>query len=267
MSKSKRMKMKYFTRLLSMVMVVAMLVACVDDETSLATGDIQPIRIINVGSDTLRIGYLDQLQLVPTVQRGGKSGDAEGLKYQWQISTSPYDMGSIETEWTDLGNGTSLDVKMNSVISTSPYLLKLTVTDSINGNLQASKLYFVYVESNFRDGIVVSSTRDGRSSDFSLVMDKQLTLNFTGAPKVFHHILTEGQGKSNAEMMTQLTANVYGGSYTSAGAINQVWATTSEGHLYRYDTKSYAPNGTSLSGTDVLTYTGNHPKFSMTFQM
>ena len=261
------MKTKYFTRLLSMVMAVTALTACVDDETSQATGDIQPISIVNVGSDTLRIGYLDHLQLTPTIQRGSHVGDVEGLQYRWQISTSPYDMGSAETEWTDLGNGTSLDVSMNSVISTSPYLVKLTVTDSINGNLQATKLYFVYVESNFRDGIVVSSTRDGQSSDFSLVMDKPITLNFAGSPKVFHNILMEGQGKSNAELMTQLTANVYGGSYTAAGAINQVWATTSRGSLYRYDTKSYAPTGTSLSGTDVLTYTGNHPKFSMTFQM
>src|SRR3712207_3134460 len=108
------MKTKYFTRLLSMVMAVTALTACVDDETSQATGDIQPIYIANVGSDTLRIGYLDHLQLTPTIQRGSHVGDVEGLQYRWQISTSPYDMGSAETEWTDLGNGTSLDVDRKS---------------------------------------------------------------------------------------------------------------------------------------------------------
>ena len=111
--------------------------SCINDVSTLATGDIQSINITSPDvRDTLYVGYLDQLSIIPTVTRG-KSADTEGLVYQWEIGDEP---GNKPENYITIGKEADLQAIIKNEISTSPYLLRLTVTDTKNDNLKASKI-------------------------------------------------------------------------------------------------------------------------------
>lgn len=236
--------------------------SCINDVSTLATGDIQAINITSSDvRDTLYVGYLDQLSIIPTVTRG-TSADTGGLVYQWEIGDEP---GNKPENYIIIGKEANLQTIITNEISTSPYLLRLTVMDSKNGNLKASKIWEIYVQSTFIDGIAVTSTLDDKTSDFSLIMNKDITVNYNKEDKIYHNILKAATGSACDRLLSQLTFSVFSGTFTSTNTKNELWAVTDDGALYRYNTKDFSLDGTSLEGDAILTYTGSNPKFSHTF--
>ena len=236
--------------------------SCINDVSTLATGDIQAINITSSDvRDTLYVDYLDQLSIIPTVTRG-TSADTGGLVYQWEIGDEP---GNKPENYIIIGKEANLQTIITNEISTSPYLLRLTVMDSKNGNLKASKIWEIYVQSTFIDGIAVTSTLDDKTSDFSLIMNKDITVNYNKEDKIYHNILKAATGSACDRLLSQLTFSVFSGTFTSTNTKNELWAVTDDGALYRYNTKDFSLDGTSLEGDAILTYTGSNPKFSHTF--
>ncbi len=256
------MKMKSIKYWGTACLLLLGMTACIDDESTLATGILRAINITSPGTkDTIYVGYLDHLSITPSVSSGSESA-TDGLTYLWEIGDEP---GEKPENFITLSEDTQLNAVINSEISSSPYMLRLTVTDTKNENLKYSKLWQVYVQSSFIDGIAVSSTLDDKTSDFSLIMNKDLTVNYDRDDKIYHNILRSATGAPCDRLLTQLTFSVYSGSFTSTSTENSIWAVTADGALYRYDTKDFSLDGTSLNGDNILTYTANIPKFTSTF--
>lgn len=254
------MEKKYF--LWTLIFISLCVSSCINDDSTLATGDIQAVYIKSPNvRDTLYVGYLDQLSITPTITRG-TSHETEGLSFLWEMGDEP---GNKPENYITIGKEADLKTIIKNEISTSPYLLRLTVTDTKNNNLKASKIWEVYIQSTFVDGIAVSFTQDDQTSDFSLIMSKDITVNYNKEDKIYHNILRNATGEPCNRLLSQLTFSVYSGTFTSTNTKNELWAVTNNGALYRYNTKDFSLDGTSLEGDVILTYTGNNPKFSHTF--
>lgn len=254
--------MKRYLLFLIATALLTVPVSCIDDDSSFATGNIHTVEIApNTTSDTIRLGYQDTLRISPTISQGSQT-DNLALTYSWQIADQP---GSEPDDYTELGTSKDLNAVITNSVSNSPYKLKLVVTDTVNSNLQYTYLWDVYVQGSFLDGIVVASTHDGKTSDFSLIMDKNISVNYERADKVYHHVMENANGSPCQHLMKQLTHTVFSGSFDSPQAERQIWAVDDQGILYRYDASDFSLDGTSEEGTDVLTYTGSHPNFQFTF--
>lgn len=226
---------------------VLSLTACYDDESTLATKNIPEVSITSDDETTLYVGYLDQLDITPTVNRGTEA-DTVGLTYKWEITEE----AKTSSEMIELATTRDLHAVISNNIETTPYYLTYTVTDTQNGGLQYTKQWEVVVQSSFLDGIAVSDTRDGATSDLNLIMSKDLTLNYgQKADKVFYSMLENANGKPFDQLMTQLTYKPLG--QVQAATANYVWVVTSEGDVARFDTKDYSLSA-RLSEGGIMTY-------------
>lgn len=244
------MKSKYrLSYLLGSVILLASLASCYDDDSTLATHKVDDISIsTDDDASTLYVSYLDELDIKPTIKRGDKE-NTDGLTYKWEITELP---NENNPEWQEIGNEQELHTIINSTASTMPYYLRYTVTDTKNGNLQSSKLWKVVVQSAFLDGIVVSDTRDGSSSDFNLIMSKNLTVNYGNREdKVFHQILEKANGKPIGQLMSKLTYNAQG--HLNMTHENTLWTVTSAGDAVLFNTKDFTKTS-SLSEGGIVTY-------------
>ncbi len=220
--------------------------ACYDDESTFATDTIEQLSIEVSGEETLYVGYLEQLDIVPEIARG-KTVNPEGLEYLWEIG----DEAKVESgEYIQLGTEAELHAVINNPIAATPYYLRLTVTDKQNSDLQAVQLWQVYVRSLFLDGIVVSDTQDQTTSDLTLIMNKDFTLNYSGEEKIIRNILTNANGAPYDRLMTSLTYSSQG--YLWSSHTNLLWAVTGDGSCVRFNTQDFSENGNGEDGRIIL---------------
>ncbi len=238
-----------FSYLLGSAFVLVSLASCYDDESTLATNKIDDITIsTDDDASTLYVSYLDELDIKPIIKRGNQE-NTDGLTYKWEITELP---NENNPEWVEIGTDQDLHSVINSAVSTTPYYLRYTVTDTKNGNLQSSKLWKLVVQSAFLDGIVVSDTKDGATSDLNLIMSKNLTVNYGNkADKVFYQILEKANGKSLEQVMDKLTYNAQG--HLNLTHENTLWAVTTDGDAVLFNTKDFTKTS-CLSEGGVVTY-------------
>lgn len=243
------MKNKSNKFIFPIVIMALMITSCYQDDSTLKEREISDV-IITLDGDNdkeeLFVSYLDTLRIAPTANRGLAS-DTVGLEYKWEITETAYD----KAEWVEIGRQPHLNAIMNNMIATTPYFLRYSVTDLKNGNLQYDRLWKVYIKSAFLDGIVVSDTKDNVTSDLSLIMGKQFTLNYTKKDDVIYNIYEKANGKPFEALMTQLTYNLYGRYFSSH--TNQLWATTKDGDCVIFDTQDFSNLG-KISTGEVLAY-------------
>lgn len=237
--------------------MIAVITSCYNDDSTLADHPLKGITITTDGNETLYTSYLDYLDIAPVVNRGTAT-DTVGLTYRWQITEAPKD----QADWIDISSDPKLHAVMNNPIATSPYYLKLTVTDTQQGNIEAYKMWKVYINSAFLDGLLVSSTYDNQNSDFSLIMNNELTLNYNKEDQLFHNIIEKANGSPLDGLMTQLTFNMYGRPILSH--TNQVWAVMADGDCVRFDTEDYSQTA-RLSEGGIMTYRPEGLKCTNTF--
>lgn len=237
-----------FSMLLGAASILS-LASCYDDDSSLASGKLPDVTITTADdASTYYVSYLDELNITPTVNRG-TAGDDEGLTYKWEITELPKDNS---TEWIELGTDRDLHAVMNNDVSTQPYYLRYTVTDTKNAGLQYTKLWKVVIQSAFLDGIVVSDTKDGSTSDLNLIMSRNLTTNYGDkADKVTYGIIAKAQGSPFDKLMTSLTYNAQGN--LSLTHVNNLWAVTADGDAVLFNTEKYEQTA-RLSEGGILTY-------------
>lgn len=217
------------------------LAGCYEDKTTYATNSIDGVELnIDPQEQTLRIGYMEELNLAPDITQGGRT-DAPDLSYEWAINSSPG-----KDDFTVIGEEKELHTLLTNAISQDFYTLKLTVTDTAHDDLQYIFLWKIYVQSAFLDGLLVCDTRDGTSSDFSLILNKQLTTNYDKEEKIFRNILSEA-GNTYPGLIEDLYPSTYGG---YRGSINQVWAIDQDRRAVYFDCKDYSMTPME----DIFTY-------------
>lgn len=93
------------------------------------------------------------------------------LAYEWKITVTS---NGNETTFSKLSEEKDLERVITQAPSQKPYSLVFTVTNKRTG-VQYMQRYNVYVISRMGDGVLVADTRDGATSDISLVRNKYVS--------------------------------------------------------------------------------------------
>lgn len=218
--------------------------SCYKDKSMLATKTIPEALLDTTGmSGNIYIGYQETLKLAP------KATGLEGrnLAYQWAISEKVHTERS--TDLKVIGESLELDYKVERPIASTPYWLRLTVTDKDNGGLQTIYSWRVYVQSAYITGLAVANTRDGKTTNISYAKNKNVSTNYKGEQVVIQDLLTDE---------TKIDGLVSSLWYTSLGRqwskhTSQLWAVTKEGKAVRFNTQDFSLNGHS-DKTDLILY-------------
>lgn len=228
--------------IITFAVAASLLTACYDDKSSYITNPIDDVVLADANTD-IRIGYLQELDFAPTLTQGGVSLDEGNYSYLWQINEIPR-----SNEFETIGTEKELHVTLTNSISTGAYTLTLTVSD-LDNDLQYLFSWNLYVQSAFLDGLVVSDTKDGQSSDLTLVLNKQLTVNYDKEETIFRNIIASSTGAAYPALLSSLTPSLM--SYiTSSGLVNNLWAIDDVGNPVRFNCEDYS----FATGRDVLLY-------------
>ena len=100
--------------------------------------------------------------------------------------------------------------------------------------------------------MLISETNNDQTSDFTLIENKSLTVNYGNKEeRIFRNILEKANGAPYTGLMAGLRYEMMG--YANVGThTNQVWAITNNGCV-RFDTESFKENG-NLEDGKILTY-------------
>lgn len=179
-------------------------IGCFEDESSLEIRSLNPIRIENISlSGTYSLYMGDTLRVEPLVFCEGIP-DAQ-MDFEWKLSG-----GTMVP--TVLDSTMYLCSKIAVPPAKQPYTLKFTVTDKTTG-IARIETFSVNILSPYGEGIIVADTKDGQSSDLSLVMSREFN---SGIPKdnsqikIFRNIWSQNNGKPLAGKVLDCITNTYG---------------------------------------------------------
>lgn len=204
--------------------------SCYEDKSTLPDNPIAGIELnITEEEKTIRVGYKEQLNIVPNITKNGKADEA-GLTYEWAINLFP---GWSKTEYEVIGTEKELHTILNNEVNGDSYYLRLLVTDTENNNLQYSFLYQVYVQPSRLDGLLIADTKDGQTSDLNLIMNDKLTSWYDKEEKVFKNILEDNKYQGLVKSISPISVGYYPG-------LNMVWLIDEEGKVGVYETANYS---------------------------
>lgn len=232
------------------------LAGCYEDKSTYATDQIPDIVLTDTETTAIYTGYLEQIDFAPELAQGGKVlEDNDNYTYTWELNEVP-----DENQFQTISTERELHVTVPNGISTTPYLLKLTVKDTEN-DLEYLFWWDLYIQSAFLDGLVISDTKDGATSDLTLVLNQKLTTNYAGKEeKIFRNILASGSSAAAYPgLLRSLTPMLFG--YIYSNPKHYLWATDQNGELVRFNCEDYSV----ASGGDVLLYASEGQKFYKLF--
>ncbi|MBQ8502166.1 MAG: hypothetical protein IJ494_07745 [Bacteroides sp.] len=205
--------------------------SCYEDKSTLPDNPIDGVTLNATEEEkTIRVGYKEQIDIVPNITRNGKSDDS-GLTYEWAINLFP---GWSKTEYEVVGTEKELHTVLDNEVNSDSYYLRLLVTDTMHDDLQYSFLYQVYVQPSLLDGLLICDTKDEQNSDFNLVMNNKLTSFYNKEEKVFRNILSEKNEiySGLVKFMAPASADYYPGT-------NFMWTIDENNQLVGYNTENY----------------------------
>ena len=232
------------------------LVGCYEDKSTYATDLIPDIVLTDTETTAIYTGYLEQIDFAPELTQGGKVlEDNDNYTYTWELNEVP-----DENQFQTISTERELHVTVPNGISTTPYLLKLPVKEQEN-DLEYLFWWDLYIQSAFLDGLVISDTKDGATSDLTLVLNQKLTTNYAGKEeKIFRNILASGSSAAAYPgLLRSLTPMLFG--YIYSKPKHYLWATDQNGELVRFNCEDYSV----ASGGDVLLYASEGQKFYKLF--
>ena len=149
-------------------------VSCYDDKST--SGEItDTVEIDTTGfGPKIEIANGSTLRLSPKVS---PANDPD-LAYEWKITVTS---NGNETTFSKLSEEKDLERVITQAPSQKPYSLVFTVTNKRTG-VQYMQRYNVYVISRMGDGVLVADTRDGATSDISLVRNNMFRPVTPGIP-------------------------------------------------------------------------------------
>ncbi len=184
-------------------MAVLLFNGCFADKSGLDTNKIDEIVIeAPTMSSILRVEYLEDVTFNPTVTIG-RTLSATDVTYKWQINQTP---GS--TDLVVIGTEKELKTTIKNKILSAAYTLIFTVRDDKHG-VEYQKSWPIYVSSSFREGIVIADTKDGISSDLSLIMDNDITTSYSGGVKIKYNIWKNTTGTAFPALVKNITYTLH----------------------------------------------------------
>lgn len=228
-------------------------VSCYEDKTSFPTDQIPDVVLTGAESE-LRVGYQEQLDVVPDLTFDGQKLSGDRFSFLWEINDMPRG-----TEFETIGTEEELHVVLPNAIAEGYYLLRLTVVDEAFG-LEYLFSWKVYVQSAFLDGLLVCDTQDGATSDLTLILNERLSL-FAQKEQIFRNIVESGSGSPYPSLLGDLTPSLWG-TITSASHTNDVWAIDADGKPVRFNCMDYS----FATGSDVVTYFPQQDRFTKIFR-
>ncbi len=230
-------------KILITLLAAASLTACIEDKTTFPVNSVADIELAANDQADISIGYLEPFDFAPALTQGGKELDNENYTYRWEINDIPK-----SSDFEVIGTERELHTVLNQPINIGSYLLKLTVTDLAN-ELEYLFAWNLYVQTAFLDGLVVSDTKDGVSSDLTLILNDRLTTNYAGKPeKIFRDIITSATGTPYPALLGSLYPYLF--SSITGTHWNYLLAIDDRGNPVRFDCEDFAAEPTS----NVLLY-------------
>ena len=209
--------------------------SCYEDKSTLPENSFDGVELnITEEEKIIRVGYKEQLDIVPNITKNGKADDA-GLTYEWAINLFP---GWSKMEYEVIGTEKELHTVLNNDVNVDSYYLRLLVTDTQHDDLQYSFLYQIFVQPSMLDGLLVADTKDEQTTDLNLVMNNKLTAFYDKEEKVFRNILSD-KGAAYPGLIKSLTpasAGYYPGD-------NLMWLIDEDGKTGAYETENYTLYG------------------------
>ncbi|WP_294141101.1 PKD-like family lipoprotein [uncultured Sanguibacteroides sp.] len=206
--------------------------SCYDDKSTYDTEKLPEIKIdLENISDVQRTTYLGNLKIDIPITKDGQANHPD-LGYLWKIQLGT---SSLDYVTEELSHERVLDMTANMPINAGGYKLLLTVTDSAT-TLQYFASFTLVVTSEFGEGLVVAHSQDGQTSDLSLVMDENLTKDFTGERKVISNIYAS-KGEVFPDKIKNMMYTVSGSTYGTYR--NILWVAGEKG-AYRIDVEDYS---------------------------
>lgn len=205
--------------------VTALISACRKDDSSFATNKLPDLSFGYTPGEALSVYQFNTLQLDPKINYGG--ADKTKYSFTWMINPDPRD-----TTFITIGESEMLNYEVSFTPNTGTYYhtLKLYVTNTEN-NLQAIHYWRLTVLNNMGEGLVIATTSDNLTTDFSHVMSPEVTTDYTEV-SIKKNILSGVNGSGIDGLVHDLYfANVRGG--------NRVYALTSD-NMYAYNTLDYS---------------------------
>ena len=177
---------------------------CFKDESSSKILEINPIRIENINlSETFAVYMGDSLKIEPLVFCEGIP-DAK-MSFKWELTGKTIVPILLDSTMY-------LCAKIVVQPATLPYKLKFTITDETTG-IARIELFDVTVLGPYGEGIIVADTKDGLTSDLSLVMSREFTSQIpesNSQVRIFRHIWSQNNGEPLDGMVLDCITNSYG---------------------------------------------------------
>lgn len=226
------------------LLATAALTACIEDKTTFPTDAVDDIVVTDIADGSIvRNGYLEPFDFAPTLMQGDRTLDDENYSYRWELNEYPQ-----SPDFEVIGTERELHTVLNNPISNRDYVLKLTVTDLAN-ELEFLFSWQFYIQPAFLDGLVVSDTKDGTTSDLTLIMNDRLTIDYAGKPeKIFRNILATASGEPYQGLLGSLFPTMY--SMITSTSFHYLWAIDEHGTPVRFDCTDFSRS----TERDVLLY-------------
>lgn len=195
--------MKKYITLITYSILCLLISGCFSDKSGLDTNKIDQVSIETpTMPQILRLEYLEDVTFTPTIKVGNETNPAY-LSYKWELNQTP---GS--TDMVVIGTNRELKTTVvNQILSTS-YTLIFTVKDSRYG-IEYQKSWPLFVSSSLREGIAVASTRDGISSDISLIMDNSITTSYDKGAVIKYDLWKATTGSSHPALIKSITYTLH----------------------------------------------------------
>lgn len=240
--------MKKILSYIALACAASGLAGCYEDKSTYVTDPIPDVVLTDTETSSIYTGYLEQIDFAPELTQDGELLD-ESYTYTWELNDIP-----DGNEFQTIGTERELHTSVPNGISTEPYLLKLTVRDTEN-DLEYLFWWDLYIQSAFLDGLVISDTKDGQTSDLTLVLNRNITTNYEGKDeKIFRDILASGSGEAYPGLLSSLSPMLMG--YIDSPT-HYLWATDQDGAPVRFNCEDYS----YASGGDVLLYAYEGQRF------
>ncbi len=214
--------------------------SCYEDKSTLDTNPLPEVKITfddRFDDMSVTVGYGDKLTIEPTVTKGGKENHSD-LEYKWSLSRTT-DPEALDFE--ELSTEKNFDKEiLRAIESSDQYVLKYEVTDKAV-DFTYSKYIYVSVFSSYGEGILVSYTEDGATSDLALIMDTPISNDYLGTePNIRTGLYSAG---NNGEKIPSL---VTGNTYLKLAYKPSHWFSLESGELFKVNNEVYKREATEM---------------------
>ena len=193
------MKRAFITYCIAGLILALFATSCYEDKSTFGTVSDTVVIDDSEFGPKIEIANGSTLRLSPKVT---PANDPD-LTYEWKITITT---GGTETTFSKLSEEKDLERVITQAPSEQPYSLVFTVTNKRTG-VQYLRRYEVYVISRMGDGVLVADTKDGQTSDLTLVRNKFVSAGYTGATQYIRDSYSFTNGQKMEGVMRKL---IYG---------------------------------------------------------